>query len=103
MHLGRKDEAPPSISSAIDSMGEQLNSIGQTAKAIVERFAPKADAAGKGFWMYEAASETPTLAEAIKAGAIAANTTEAEWNKLTPGMKREIVRSLRKTKADGRS
>ena len=41
---GRKDEAAPSLNAVIDSMSEQLNSIGQAAKGIVERFAPRADA-----------------------------------------------------------
>ena len=36
----RQDEAAPSLNAVIDSMSEQLNSIGQAAKGIVERFAP---------------------------------------------------------------
>ena len=40
----RQDEAAPSLNAVIDSMSEQLNSIGQAAKGIVERFAPRADA-----------------------------------------------------------
>lgn len=46
----------------------------------------------KTFWTYHAATETPTLATAIALGKIAATTTKEEWEKLTPGMKREIVR-----------
>lgn len=43
--VSRVDESlNQSPKSSIDSMSEQLNSIGQTAKAIVERFAPRADA-----------------------------------------------------------
>jgi hypothetical protein len=45
-----------------------------------------------GFWTYQAATPTPTLAEALAVKAIAPGTTEREWNQLTPGMKREIVR-----------
>jgi hypothetical protein len=41
------------------------------------------------------ATETPTLAEAVAAGAIAAATTPEEWTKLTPGMRREIVRTAK--------
>ena len=50
----------------------------------------------KSFWSYQAATETPSLAAAIEAGAIATSTTVAQWDQLTPGMKREIVRSARK-------
>lgn len=35
--------AAPSIGAAVDTMSEQLNSIGQQAKAIAERFAPRGD------------------------------------------------------------
>lgn len=52
--------------------------------------------AGKDFWTYKAASETPSLEDAIKVGAISSTTTEVEWNKLGPGMKREIVRTAKK-------
>ena len=45
------------------------------------------------FWSYQAASETPTHAEAIELGAIDARMTEEGWQSLTPGMRREIVRS----------
>lgn len=49
----------------------------------------------KSFWTYQAATATPTLAEAIRLGAIAADTTDAQWEALSPGMRREIVRSTR--------
>jgi hypothetical protein len=45
------------------------------------------------FWTYQAATPTPTLEQAIAAGAIAATTTPAQWAALTPGMRREIVRT----------
>lgn len=51
-----------------------------------------ADAAPKSFWSYRAATETPSLEQAISSGAISKNTTQEEWDKLTPGMKREILR-----------
>ena len=47
----------------------------------------------KSFWSYQASTPTPSLEEAIQLKAINANTTQQEWDKLTPGMKREIVRS----------
>jgi hypothetical protein len=52
--------------------------------------------AGETYWTYQAATSTPTLAEAIEAGAVKPDTSEAAWNSLTPGMRREIVRSARK-------
>lgn len=52
----------------------------------------------KSFWMYQADSPTPSLDEAIKIGAINELTTQTEWDKLTPGMKREIVRSKKVSK-----
>lgn len=54
------------------------------------------DATPKSFWSYQASSETPSLEEAIKLGAIAAKTTQEEWDRLSSGMKREIVRSKKK-------
>jgi hypothetical protein len=47
----------------------------------------------KSFWTYQAATPTPSLHEAINAGAIAPSTTPEQWDALTPGMRREIVRS----------
>ncbi len=41
----------------------------------------------------------PTLAEAIELGAIKAGTTEDEWQSLTPGMRREIVRQALRLKS----
>lgn len=52
--------------------------------------------AGESYWTYQAATATPTLAEAIEAGAIRPDTTEAAWLSLTPGMRREIVRTAKK-------
>lgn len=49
--------------------------------------------ADESYWTYKAASPTPSVEEAIAAGAINATTTEAQWCKLTPGMRREVVRS----------
>lgn len=60
---------------------------------------PKA-AGGKSdaddYWTYKAASKTPELAEAIEAKAIHPKTTDAEWQKLSPGMRREILRSAQR-------
>lgn len=53
----------------------------------------------KSFWTYQSSTPVPSLEEAVELGAIAANTTQKEWDKLTPGMKREIVRSKRKQDA----
>ncbi len=49
----------------------------------------------ESYWTYKAPA-TPTLAEAIEAGAIAATTTDREWHQLSPGMRREICRSAKK-------
>jgi len=49
--------------------------------------------ADDSYWTYKAASPTPSVEEAIAAGAINATTTEAQWCKLSPGMRREVVRS----------
>jgi hypothetical protein len=48
------------------------------------------------YWTYRASEPTPSLREAIEAGAIAANTSEREWHQLTPGMRREIVRGAKR-------
>ena len=49
----------------------------------------------QSYWTYEA-PPTPTHAEAVEAGAFKG--TEAEWHQLTPGMRREIVRTAKKLK-----
>lgn len=60
------------------------------AVAVVERPTPAA------FWSYQAATATPSLQAAIDVGAISATTTQAQWDAMSPGMRREIVRSLTK-------
>jgi hypothetical protein len=62
----------------------------------LRRRAGAKDATPKSFWSYQTGSETPSLEEAKAAGAIAASTTPQEWDRLSPGMKREIVRSKKK-------
>lgn len=52
--------------------------------------------ADEAYWEYKASSPTPTLADAIWAGAISPKTTLEEWRKLSPGMRREIVRAKTK-------
>jgi hypothetical protein len=52
--------------------------------------------ADETYWMYKAASPAPSLADAIWAGAIKPDTTEQDWHKLSPGMRREIVRAKTK-------
>lgn len=50
------------------------------------------------FWSYQPSGITPTLEAAIEIGAIANDTTLQQWEALSPGMRREIVRSkLKKT------
>ena len=63
-----------------------------------DRHADSADVAQtpKSFWSYQAGSETPSLEEAVHIGAVASNTTTAQWEALSPGMRREIVRSHKK-------
>ena len=48
--------------------------------------------ADEEYWTYKASTPTPTLEDAIWCGAINPHTTEVEWFKLSPGMRREIVR-----------
>jgi hypothetical protein len=56
----------------------------------------------KSFWSYQASTETPSLEKAIEIGAISARTTPQEWDRMSPGMKREIVRSHeRRSAKDG--
>lgn len=54
------------------------------------------------FWSYHAATATPSYDDAIACGAISADRmTEESWQSLTPGMRREIVRThLKKAGAD---
>lgn len=46
----------------------------------------------KSFWTYQSSTETPSLDEALKAGAIAPDTNLMQWESLSPGMRREICR-----------
>lgn len=48
------------------------------------------------YWSYQASEPTPTLEEAIAAGAIAAATTDKDWHQLSPGMRREIMRGAKR-------
>lgn len=49
--------------------------------------------ADESYWIYKASSPTPSLLDAKWCGAIKPDTTEEEWYKLSPGMRREIVRA----------
>lgn len=60
------------------------------------KIAPEGTPTPKSFWSYQAATETPSLEYAIAANAISANTTQQQWEALSPGMRREIVRSAAK-------
>lgn len=52
------------------------------------------------FWSYQA-PETPSHAEAVECGAINADKLPADaWERLTPGMRREIVRSHKRKTAN---
>lgn len=55
--------------------------------------------ADEPYWTYKAATPTLTLEQAKELGAVSATWTESDWHKLTPGMRREIVRSARKRAA----
>lgn len=48
--------------------------------------------ADEKYWTYKGATPTPSLAEAVAAGAMSFDTTDEDWHKLSPGMRREIVR-----------
>jgi hypothetical protein len=52
------------------------------------------------YWTYQPGVETPTHEAAIAAGAIAPSTTAADWCKLSPGMRREIVRQAKRFKPE---
>lgn len=54
----------------------------------------------ESYWTYQSSDQTPALAEAIAAGAISADTTDQDWHKLSPGMRREILRQA--SRAAGR-
>lgn len=49
--------------------------------------------ADENYWTYKPASSTPSYEDAIWFKVISSETTEIEWNKLSPGMKREIFRA----------
>lgn len=49
----------------------------------------------ESYWSYRASEPTPCLADAIAAGAIAPETTETQWSQLSPGMRREILRTVK--------
>lgn len=46
------------------------------------------------YWTYKT-GPIPTVEEALALQAIKIGTTEIEWSKLSPGMRREIVRSAK--------
>lgn len=48
--------------------------------------------ADEDYWTYKAASPTPSWADAVWTGAIKPDTKPEDWYKLSPGMRREIVR-----------
>jgi hypothetical protein len=52
--------------------------------------------ADESYWEYKASTSTPTLWDAILIDAVPKNTSEKEWYKLSPGMRREIVRAKSK-------
>jgi hypothetical protein len=50
--------------------------------------------ADESYWTYRAATPTPSYAAAVHAGAVNPDTmSEAGFNSLSPGMRREIVRN----------
>lgn len=52
------------------------------------------------FWSYQPGSATPSWQEAVDCGAIKADKIDdAAWQRLTPGMRREIVRSWQRINA----
>lgn len=55
----------------------------------------------ESYWTYKASEPTPTLADAIAAGAIAADTTETQWHQLSPGFRREILGTVKKDRSNG--
>ena len=57
--------------------------------------------ADESYWTYKAAKPTPSLEEAIACGAVGEQTTEEDWHKLSPGMRREVVRACRKRSLNG--
>lgn len=52
--------------------------------------------ADEWYWTYKAATPTPTLEQAKASGAVRSDMTDDAWHTLTPGMRREIVRSVSK-------
>ena len=57
--------------------------------------------ADEAYWSHKAATPTPSYEEAVSLGCF--KSTEAGWYSLTPGMRREIIRSARKQKAAAES
>jgi hypothetical protein len=54
--------------------------------------APEGTPTPKDFWSYKPATETPTV-EQVPEGAIKPGTTQAEFEQLSPGMRREVGRT----------
>lgn len=50
----------------------------------------------ESFWSWKPASPTPTYSEIVALGVMADSTTLEDWESLSPGMRREIVRQARK-------
>ncbi len=78
----------------------KLTAISTTEKAwseaAREAAAEARRATPKNFWSYQSSTPTPSLEEAVNAGAIHPKTTQQQWEALSPGMRREIVRSAPK-------
>lgn len=61
-----------------------------------EAAAPNAARATDEFFTYKPDSPTPSREDAIARGAVPEGTTDKEWQALSPGMRREIVRTAEK-------
>jgi hypothetical protein len=90
------------LNDAVGALNDAIEGLNRRVDAYCARRAdeqPAQDikdaATPKSFWTYQASTPTPTVAEAIKAGAVPGNTTQAEWEQLSPGMRRELLRGKR--------
>lgn len=87
------DYSPKAVDEAVAASNRAGRKIsGREAKTIHSLLRGRTASTPKGFWTYQA--ETPPTVDQLPPGAF--NGTQAEFEQLSPGMRREIARTAAK-------
>lgn len=97
----RADDNGDTYVSKLDAGLAKLDALGKRLDGLERRDAQARLDVDESYWTYKAGSPTPSHREAVAAGAFRG--TESDWHSLTPGMRREIVRSHKKDLEAGRT